>query len=213
MGAFGVAREVVSIEFALQESNISTSYWDETSTTDNTVTSENCQQDHLTAESSPSPSQANQKGPDTLATSRHMSERCMRHGEARYAVKYLMLEDATDSERIQARIDLAMEVKYLHVLSHPHIIKMRGLFNTEDPFHPKYFFIMDRLFDTLEERMNEWRRITRANVRGPLRGIFQCMHDCSQRDTLADLLVERLFVAHDIASALQYLHANKLVYR
>jgi hypothetical protein len=126
----------------------------------------------------------------------------------------LLLDDATEPEKIQARIDLALEVKYLHVLSHPHIIKMRGIFNTEDPFHPRYFFIMDRLYDTLEEKINEWRRIMSANSIGPLQVVFQCTQDNDdKRDTLSDLLIERLLTAHDIASALQYLHANDLVYR
>lgn len=73
---------------------------------------------------------------------------------------------------------------------------------------------MDRLFDTLEERINEWKRITTVNTKGPLQIIFQCTQDDgTRRDTLADLFIERLLVAHDIASALQYLHANELVYR
>jgi hypothetical protein len=153
-----------------------------------------------------------------------MSERCERNGDARYAVKYLMLADATSSERIQARVDLAIEVDFLHVLSHPHIVKMRGLFRSESPFHPDYFFLMDRLFGTLEDKTKEWiatKRACKSRHQGwPFRfcGIqvtnpFRFCGIQVTNEGAHNLLVERLLVAHDIASVLAYMHTNKVIYR
>ena len=148
-----------------------------------------------------------------LALKEQISERCKRNGDARYAVKYLLLADATTSERIQARVDLAIEVSFLHVLSHPHIIKMRGLFKSETPFHPDYFFVMDCLFGTLEDKTKEW--IAAKRDKKSRRAVWALRH-CSIPDTnqgIDNLLIERLLVAHDVASVLEYLHTNGVVYR
>jgi hypothetical protein len=112
-----------------------------------------------------------------------------RNGDARYAVKYLMLADATQAERVQARVDLAIEVNFLHVLSHPHIIKMRGLFKSETPFHPDYFFVMDRLFGTLEDKTKEWIAAKREYKVAPT----QCGHCIVLASTAAQMKVLTIF--------------------
>ena len=142
---------------------------------------------------------------------KHMSERCTRNGEARYAVKYLMLADATKAERIQARVDLAIEVDFLHVLSHPHIIKMRALFKSDTPFHPDYFFVMDRLYGTLEDKTKEWV-IAMRECKSHRPVWLWPFHPCSHTETneeMSNLLIERLLIAHDIASVLGYMHATR----
>jgi serine/threonine protein kinase len=144
VGAFGIVREVERIELVTSPVAIS-DHEDSTTSNDSEVSVEDkSSREHQSHNSY------------LLSVQQRMSEHCTRNGEARYAVKYLMLADATQAERVQARIDLAIEVSYLHVLSHPHIIKMRGLFKSETPFHPDYFFVMDRLFGTLEDKTKEW---------------------------------------------------------
>ena len=145
----------------------------------------------------------------TISLSRHhMSVRCIRGGVARYAVKQLLLEDATERESDSARIDLAIEVNYLQVLSHPHVIKLRGLFQTDDPFHPAYFFVMDRLYGTLEDKISEWAKRSQSRWKG--------MFSCFQKNAMLiedDFVIQRLLVAYDIASAFDYMHRNNVVHR
>ena len=151
---------------------------------------------------------------DQNLTRHKMSVQCFRDGEARYAVKQLLLDDATEKESDNVRIDLAIEVKYLQVLSHPHVIKLRGLFKTDDPFHPAYFFVMDRLYGTLENKIDEWSKRRQSRWKG----VVSCFRRsaCFQSTATSiedDFLVQRLLVAYDIASAFDYLHRNKIVHR
>ena len=209
VGAFGIVREVerIDIEFTTTVA----SHENQKTLHDSGTTL----QEQFTSESSPSSCEVLQSHNDyLLAVQRQMSERCERNGDARYAVKYLMLADATSSERIQARVDLAIEVNFLHVLSHPHIVKMRGLFKSESPFHPDYFFLMDRLFGTLEDKTKDWIATKRASKSRHQGWPF---HFCGSQDTnegaAHNLLVERLLVVHDIASVLAYMHTNEVIYR
>lgn len=157
------------------------------------------------------PQQLNQDDRFEL-TRLQMSARCFRGGDARYALKHLMLEDANEKESDNARIDLAIEVKYLQVLSHPHIIKLRGLFKTDDPFHLGYFFIMDRLYGTLEDKIKEWADCQRSAWKKMFPSCYgdQMPHEYIHDN---DLMTQRLLVAHDIASAFDYMHTNKVLHR
>eukprot|EP00550_Attheya_septentrionalis_P004324 CAMPEP_0198279840 /NCGR_PEP_ID=MMETSP1449-20131203/58_1 /TAXON_ID=420275 /ORGANISM="Attheya septentrionalis, Strain CCMP2084" /LENGTH=232 /DNA_ID=CAMNT_0043975065 /DNA_START=112 /DNA_END=807 /DNA_ORIENTATION=+ len=126
-------------------------------------------------------------------------------GEARYAIKILRKEIVEDPQMfIRGLIDLAMEANFLSNLEHPNIIKVRGagedaILGTKD-----YFVMMDRLGDTLDRRMDQWKK-TSKKLSGPA-GILKS----GQKH---DLLVERLHVAYELSAALSYLHQNKIVYR
>jgi hypothetical protein len=206
VGAFGIVREVQCIELLTP---MATSRADSATTID----SEMSLQHQSTSDSWPSSSDVNYDA-CLSAMQQQMSERCTRNGDARYAVKSLMLADATQAEIVQARIDLAIEVNFLHVLSHPHIIKMRGLLKSETPFHPDYFFFMDRLFGTLEDKTKEWIAAKREyKSRRPLWPLHRFDVHSSANEGIDNLLIERLLVAHDVASVLGYMHANEVIYR
>jgi serine/threonine protein kinase len=103
-------------------------------------------------------------------------------------------------------VDLALEAKYLTALSHPHILEIRGMsshgmFDSHGPF-----LILDRLAETLPKRLKDWMTRDRANK--GVTGIFVGGKKKSQ-----SLLVERLRVAFDMASALSYLHGRRVIYR
>lgn len=57
--------------------------------------------------------------------------------------------------------DLALETEFLASLNHPHIMKLRGLaFSGTSGFETGptgYFLIIDRLFETLVDRIQRWR--------------------------------------------------------
>ena len=138
-----------------------------------------------------------------ISTAREqISKRCLRDGDARYAVKFLHPE-LSKLEKARAIIDLALEAKYLSVVSHPNIIKMRG-WAACDPLKDGFFLVLDRLYDTLEERMIKWRKI-KKQAKGSLFGIG------SNKDALRELMTNRLLVAYDLAAAFRYLHENKYV--
>ena len=50
----------------------------------------------------------------------------MRFGSARYALKRLRPDLPSDVEYARGALDLAIEIKFLSVLKHPNIVKMRG---------------------------------------------------------------------------------------
>ena len=68
--------------------------------------------------------------------------------------------------------DLALEAEFLASLSHPHIMKLRGVaFNGTSAFETGptgYFLIIDRLFETLGDRIKTWAKSSAKNGKGGL---------------------------------------------
>jgi hypothetical protein len=82
-------------------------------------------------------------------------------------------------------------------------VKLRGF--AKGPLIDSYFFIiLDRLYETLDQRMNSWYRQNRKN-KGIGLGLFR------KKRALHETLVERMTVAYDLAAAFFYLHENRYV--
>ena len=82
---------------------------------------------------------------------------------------------------------------------------MRGMAKG-DMVDPDFFIILDRLDETLVKRMNRWYKESRKyNV------TFLGM--CRNKKGLAELMLERMTVAYDLAAAFMYLHENRCVCR
>jgi len=66
--------------------------------------------------------------------------------------------------------DLALEAEFLASLNHPHIMKLRGLaFNGTSGFETGptgYFLIIDRLFETLDDRIEHWTKSSAVVEKG-----------------------------------------------
>lgn len=159
----------------------------------------------------------------------HMVKFVRRDGEARYAIKRLH-KDLPELARARGQIDLAIEATLLSGLWHPNIseyvcrrhkervrqsltqffpseylVKMRAV--AEGDFLQRHFFIiMDRLYDTLDVRIKQWK-----NRHNQAKGNFFGLG--ADKSQLYQLTVERLTVAYDLAAALAYMHANHLIYR
>jgi hypothetical protein len=129
-----------------------------------------------------------------------MEKRVLRNGVGRYAIKRLH-NDLTVLEKARGRIDLAVEAMYLSVVHHPNIVRLRGV-SSGNPLKPGYFLVMDRLYGTLDQRMNEWRKKQKECTGGFL-GLGK------KKSMLKDLLVDRMTVAYDLAAAFFYLHENR----
>ena len=83
-----------------------------------------------------------------------MAEHTLRDGDARYAIKRLK-PGLSDKDKVHGVKDLAIEAKFLAAVSHPNICKMRGTAAT-DSLRYDFFIILDRLYETLDERIEDW---------------------------------------------------------
>lgn len=124
-----------------------------------------------------------------------------------YVIKHLRRDLMVDRKRfIHAAGDLVMEAMYLSKFKHPNIIKLRGCaVGGSSAYgngkHDGFFLILDRLSSTLSLQIQEWKE------QG---GLKQQQMMYSNR--LVDFR-EKLEIAQQIASALEYLHGRDIVYR
>lgn len=139
-------------------------------------------------------------------TRKFMSQNCIRNGDARYAVKLLSPKSLSDKDLFEHGVkDLAMEVKFLAVVQHPNIIRMRGV-RLGDSCDPKFFLMLDRLYDTLEVKLLKWKEEDRkyTSVVGKMKG---------GKEKSLNLLSDRVQFAWDIANAMEYIHSLNIIYR
>jgi hypothetical protein len=70
------------------------------------------------------------------------------------------------------------------------------------PFEPGFFVVLDRLYDTLTERLKTWNK--RASQ---FKGLGRMLDRKGEKKK--DFLFDRLLAALDLCSALGFLHNNK----
>ncbi|KAG7341161.1 serine/threonine protein kinase [Nitzschia inconspicua] len=133
-----------------------------------------------------------------------MAQHCIRQGkDYRYAIKLVQESSRNDPHVfINAVVDLAVESRFLSVVRHPNIIKMRAM-DSKGPFQPHFFVVLDRLYDIMPVRINKWKKQAKGGLRAMLKS----------KKAKEALFVERLTVAYDIACALSYLHGLNVIYR
>lgn len=127
------------------------------------------------------------------------------------AVKFLS-DDAMFSKEdfCNGAADLFMEANYLAALAqhpHPALIRLHGVCGTGptgfgSPQRAGFFIIIDRLYDTLDRRIEVWRELERRKVSTQ-----------AAPKVLKALYLQRLMVAQDIASALRHLHKVSIIFR
>jgi serine/threonine protein kinase len=133
--------------------------------------------------------------------------------QRKLAVKFLNESAmANSNEFCNGAADLLLEAKYLSALSnhpHPSIISLHGVaaagaagFATGQM--GGYFLVVDRLYDTLDKRIDVWKELKRRKLR----------HSSPTNIKLLQaMFVQRLQVACDICSAIRHLHNLKVVFR
>jgi hypothetical protein len=129
-----------------------------------------------------------------------MAAHVIRKGkDYRYAVKKMQDSSRKDPQTfINSVVDLAVEARFLSVVRHPNIIKMRAM-DMGDRYRPEFFVVLDKLYDIMPIRLQKWKKQKKG-------GLNKMMFD-RKGNKQAAFWVERLTVAYDIACALKYLHA------
>lgn len=133
-----------------------------------------------------------------------MEMHCLRGSkkECRYAFKRLQASVSEDAQTfVNGIVDLAIEARFLAVIRHPNIIKMRAMAVT-DPFSVDrpFFVVLDRLYDILGPRIAKWKKQKPT-------GMAKMLDRKGKKEGL--LWVERITVAYDLSCALQYLHESQ----
>ncbi|KAL7569345.1 hypothetical protein ACA910_016887 [Epithemia clementina (nom. ined.)] len=127
--------------------------------------------------------------------------------QPRYVIKTIQSSAREKAESfIQSVIDLALEARYLAVLRHPHIIRMRAMASAP-PFEEgqTFFIILDKLSAILSTRLESWK------TRMPS---YSCLSSCCfPTSESSEFWIERLLVAYFLSTALLYLHGENIVYR
>ena len=145
-------------------------------------------------------------------------ERVANNIHEKYAVKFLNESAMSNSnEFCNGAADLLLEAKYLSALSnHPHnsIIKLHGVaaagaagFATGQM--GGYFLLVDRLYDTLDKRIDVWKELKRRK----LKQLNNNTNVSENIKLLQGLFLQRLQVAMDISSAIKHLHKLQIVFR
>jgi serine/threonine protein kinase len=128
--------------------------------------------------------------------------------ESGLAIKMLR-DDLPDEEMTKGILDLAVEARFLRRLLHPHIIDMKATSNS-DPLESRFFVILEMLDSTLEDELVHWRKEinkTRSVWCGPFG------YCCANKRALNQSWISRFNAVKSIASALEYLHEQDIIYR
>jgi serine/threonine protein kinase len=138
---------------------------------------------------------------------RALAERCIRNGDARYAIK--TLGDHTRSDAInymKGVMDLAIEAKFLAVVRHSNIIRMRAVADCS-PYDDGYFLVLDRLYGTLDDRLSQWEK-----EEAKAKGLVSKMSGKSKKK-IKESITKRMVAAYDISRAMMHFHKNNIIYR
>jgi len=96
--------------------------------------------------------------------------------------------------------------RFLSQIEHPNIIKLRAVASC-DPCSGDFFLVLDRLYDTLHQRIRKWRNTRIASL--SLAGIIKD----PQGKKLKELLERRISFAFDLSAAVCHLHKYKIIHR
>lgn len=134
-----------------------------------------------------------------------VAQHCVRaSGHARYALKRIRSDINDENTWLywSAVTDLVTETRILFHLEHPHVVKLRAIAQEANPFSGDYFIVLDRLYDTLETRLKTWKLEARKS---------NCLFNrlLLRPKSRKKHFEERLAAAHDLSSAVEYLHFNK----
>lgn len=131
------------------------------------------------------------------------------------AIKYLRRNSMVELHHFKhGASDLVVEAYFLHALSHRHIVTLHGMTqgsvetNVAAGREHSFFIVIDRLYDTLEHRIERWAEDQEKHAGNAL---TRWSHDFKERKRAE--LMERVRVAWAVADAMEYLHGLNIIYR
>jgi serine/threonine protein kinase len=134
-------------------------------------------------------------------------------GKNPFVVKHIQSKFLENPNRFRdAAVDLVVEANFLASINHPNILSIRGwALGGSSAFragkHDGFFILLDRLEETLDQRIKNWgQQLKRYKT--------PTLEKMATRGHMQKVLYNgRLSIARDIASALAYLHENGIIYR
>ncbi|KAL3912663.1 MAG: hypothetical protein SGILL_006794 [Bacillariaceae sp.] len=145
-------------------------------------------------------------GEDEKMTRDYVVQRA-KHTQTRKNCCYVVKTVSKESSKLtfmKANVDIALEGKFLSALSHRNIIDLVAV-SSSGPCTKNYFLVLERMEETLAGRLKIWMDRDRMT-----QGVFGCVGGPMRAE---QLYIERIETSYDIASAMQYLHSHKIVYR
>jgi serine/threonine protein kinase len=132
-----------------------------------------------------------------------MAKHTIRRGkDFRYAIKRVQDKSKDDPQLyVNAVVDLATEARFLSVIRHSNIIKMRAM-DDASPFTSGFFVLLDKLYDIMPARLKKWKKQEGGGLKKLLKS----------KAAKTTFWLERLAVAYDLACALSYLHGMRYVW-
>lgn len=135
------------------------------------------------------------------------------NGKQKYVVKQLRLRSMRCPKSFCGdALDLVLEAHFLRSLDHENIISIRGwapdgVKSYLNGQHDSYFIILDRLNDTLDKKIEEWKDIETLKLRD---SGGQTNVDGWQ---MKNNILYRTRIVRQVASAIQYLHSKNIIFR
>jgi Protein kinase domain len=139
-----------------------------------------------------------------------IAQHCFRNnGAPRYVLKSVRRDVLGNySQSILGLCDLAVETMVLSKLVHPNIIKLRAV-STADPCSGNYFLVLDRLQETLQQRIETTWTKRERRLYSPW---GRRVRDRTGQKRL-EFFEHRLERAFDLSAAIQYIHEKRIIHR
>jgi len=128
---------------------------------------------------------------------------------SRYVIKHLHPNLLSDPKLFKRAVrDLTTEATLMQDMVHPHIARLRGVtWNgaaaLENGSHDSFFLVLDRLFETLDNRIESWNK-EKMQI---------CPGDYLDDTTSDQRLALKANYCLQIADALRYLHDQRIIFR
>lgn len=151
----------------------------------------------------------------------------MKNNTTTYAMKHLKAKLLSQADNFRlAAAELAVEAHMLASFDHPNVMKIRGwaangVASFNDGRHDSFFLLLDRLDETLDQRIEMWQRnqnystvqnsTSSGNIMTDIWRRFSAVP--AEQTLLCPTTMEKIGVSIEIASALAYLHSVGVIFR
>lgn len=135
----------------------------------------------------------------------------------RYVMKCLRKDVINNKELYKnASVELSAEAKILSSISHANVITIRGHGSScetesETGLPEGYFLILDRLYETLDQRIQKWRLQEKGRTFRRL-SLQKKLFTMEKRSN-SSIPRDRIKISVGISAALKYLHGRNIIYR